>query len=167
MTFSFICRFRNFNAKQKISLQRIANFSSKVICDQVRSLFLFCDHLVLHKVNFEGPRACLVWGVRTPAPWASLQIDNMQNQQTRQLFRPHSSSTPQQVVIGSFNQLFTRYFSPFYQLFTSYYQSIQFWSQFCNLVTALCCKSELSVLHECCPIIRFKWSDCVCVQLIK
>ena len=66
LTFSFICWFYNLNVKQKKQIinlickshplllllsQRTVNFSSKIICDQVRSLFLFCDHQMLHKVK--------------------------------------------------------------------------------------------------------------------
>ena len=33
---------------QRKPLKRTANFSSKVICDQVRTLSLFCDQQILH-----------------------------------------------------------------------------------------------------------------------
>ena len=37
---------------QKNLLQRIVNFSSKIICDQVRTLSLFCDQQILHKMDY-------------------------------------------------------------------------------------------------------------------
>ena len=58
--FSSISWFCNLNAKQSSS-QRIVDFSSKIICDQVRSVSLFCDHLMLHKVKsiLENPEHAL------------------------------------------------------------------------------------------------------------
>ena len=51
LTFPFVYWFYNLNAKQRSSLQRIVNISSKIICDQVRTLFLFCDQQILHRVR--------------------------------------------------------------------------------------------------------------------
>ena len=43
LTFSFNCWFYNLNTKRSPSLQRIVNFTSKIICDQARTLSLLCD----------------------------------------------------------------------------------------------------------------------------
>ena len=51
LTLSFICWFYNLNTNQRNSLQRIVNFSSNIICDQVRTLSLFRDQRILHKVE--------------------------------------------------------------------------------------------------------------------
>ena len=45
-TFSFTCWFYNLYTKQRNSLQRIVNFSSKIICDPVGTLSLFCDQQI-------------------------------------------------------------------------------------------------------------------------
>lgn len=49
---SFICWFYNLNTKQRSSLQRIVKFSSKIVCDQAKSLSLFCDQQILRKVEW-------------------------------------------------------------------------------------------------------------------
>ena len=41
----------SLNSKQRNSLQKIVNFSLKIICDQVRTLSLFCDQQILHEVG--------------------------------------------------------------------------------------------------------------------
>ena len=52
-TFSFISWFYNLTVKQRHSLQKkkTANFGSKIICDKVGSLSLFCDQQILLKVH--------------------------------------------------------------------------------------------------------------------
>ena len=52
LTFSFICWVYNRNVTQRHSLQRTEKVSSKIICDKVRSLFLFCDQQMILKVHF-------------------------------------------------------------------------------------------------------------------
>ena len=50
LLFSFLPWFYNLNTKQRNSLRRIVNFSSKIKCShQVRTLSLFCDYQILHK----------------------------------------------------------------------------------------------------------------------
>ena len=51
LTFSFICWFFNLTLKQKNSLRKIVNLSSKIICEDVRSLSAFCNQQVLHKAK--------------------------------------------------------------------------------------------------------------------
>ena len=41
LTFSFICWFYNLNTKQRKSLQRTVNINSKIMCDQVTTVFFY------------------------------------------------------------------------------------------------------------------------------
>ena len=87
------------------SLQRIAHFNSKIICDKVSSLSLWSTNAAQSTRCYEGPWPCPVWGVRTLAPWTSFPLSGRQNQQGRELVCPHSSSTPEQGVISPLCQL--------------------------------------------------------------
>ena len=81
--------------------------SSKIIFDRVRTLSLFCDQQILHKVEsiFIRSWVCPIWEVWTLAPWALVQITGTQNRQKRKLFCSHSSSTPQKGMISRLNCL--------------------------------------------------------------
>ena len=93
--FFFFFFFNNLNTKQRNALQRIVNFSSKIIYNQVRTLSVFCecDQQVLHKVEpiMKVPEHALYGGARTLTPWVPVQTTGTQNQQKRKLFCSHCS----------------------------------------------------------------------------
>ena len=85
LAFSFICWFYHFNVKQRNLLQRTVKFllpnnlwPSRKFVSVVRP-----SNVAQRSIGSEGPRACPVRGVRTPAPWTSLLIVGMQNKQKR------------------------------------------------------------------------------------
>ena len=63
------------------------NFSSNIICDQVRTFILvqWATDLTQSATYFKGPWAWPVWGVPTLTSWAPVQITGTQNQRKRKL----------------------------------------------------------------------------------
>ena len=51
LPFLSFCWLYNLTLCKKNLLQRIVNCSSKIICDQVQTLSLFCDQQILHKMD--------------------------------------------------------------------------------------------------------------------
>ena len=51
LSFCWLCNLTLIVTMQKNLLQRIVNCSSKIICDQVQTLSLFCELQILHKMD--------------------------------------------------------------------------------------------------------------------
>ena len=96
------------------------NFSSQIICDQVKGLSLFCDHL-----------CCTKWNLvrRTPSMpcIGSSKACSMGVASDRWSAKPTEEVTLSSVQRFDPSTGYDLLFLPvLYQLFTSYYQSIQF-----------------------------------------